>query len=30
MQLTFIGATDTVTGSKYLLESGRVKMLIDC
>ncbi|MFM2435981.1 MAG: hypothetical protein RL063_1964, partial [Pseudomonadota bacterium] len=30
MQLTFIGATGTVTGSKYLLESGSVKILIDC
>jgi metallo-beta-lactamase family protein len=30
MQLTFIGATGTVTGSKYLLESGSVKIMIDC
>lgn len=30
MQLTFLGATETVTGSKYLLEDGRRKILIDC
>ena len=30
MQLTFIGATGTVTGSKYLLESASVKIMIDC
>ena len=30
MQLQFIGATETVTGSKYLLSSGRKKVLIDC
>lgn len=30
MKLTFLGATETVTGSKYLLEHGGKKYLIDC
>jgi len=30
MKLQFIGATETVTGSKYLLTSGSKKVLIDC
>lgn len=30
MKLTFLGATGTVTGSKYLLEDGGRKILIDC
>lgn len=30
MKLTFLGATGTVTGSKYLLEDGGKKFLIDC
>ncbi|MBX7147387.1 MAG: MBL fold metallo-hydrolase [Alphaproteobacteria bacterium] len=30
MKLTFLGATETVTGSKYLLESANQKILIDC
>jgi metallo-beta-lactamase family protein len=30
MQLTFIGATGTVTGSKYLLTDGDKNILIDC
>ena len=30
MKLTFLGATGTVTGSKYLLEDGCKKFLIDC
>lgn len=30
MKLTFLGATETVTGSKYLLEIGNKKILIDC
>ncbi|MYN06768.1 MBL fold metallo-hydrolase RNA specificity domain-containing protein [Pseudoduganella aquatica] len=30
MQLQFLGATGTVTGSKYLLTSGRASMLLDC
>ena len=29
-QLTFLGATGTVTGSRFLLESGKRKLLIDC
>ena len=29
-QITFLGATRTVTGSKYLLESGNTKVLVDC
>jgi metallo-beta-lactamase family protein len=30
MNLTFLGATGTVTGSKYLLRSGAVNLLVDC
>ena len=30
MELTFLGATGTVTGSKYLLKSGDKQILIDC
>ncbi|HAT1916283.1 TPA: hypothetical protein I8Z51_001006 [Legionella pneumophila] len=30
MKLTFLGATETVTGSKYLLTIGSKKILIDC
>lgn len=30
MQLTFLGATGTVTGSKYLVEHNNKKVLIDC
>ncbi|CCD08943.1 putative mRNA Cleavage and polyadenylation specificity factor [Legionella pneumophila subsp. pneumophila] len=30
MKLTFLGATETVTGSKYLLTVGSKKILIDC
>lgn len=30
MKLTFMGATGTVTGSKYLLEDGGKKFLVDC
>ncbi len=30
MKLTFLGATETVTGSKYLLEHEDKKVLIDC
>lgn len=30
MELSFLGATGTVTGSKYLLTDGATKVLIDC
>ncbi|MFO7305848.1 MAG: MBL fold metallo-hydrolase [Gammaproteobacteria bacterium] len=30
MQLSFYGATQTVTGSKYLLTCGKRKVLVDC
>lgn len=30
MKLTFLGAAGTVTGSKYLLEAGETKVLVDC
>src|SRR3989338_3627838 len=30
MRLTFLGATETVTGSKFLLETEKSKVLIDC
>lgn len=30
MQLTFLGASGTVTGSQYLLESGGRRVLVDC
>jgi metallo-beta-lactamase family protein len=30
MQLSFLGATGTVTGSRYLVESGGRRMLVDC
>lgn len=30
MKLTFLGATGTVTGSRYLLSSGADTMLVDC
>lgn len=30
MKLTFLGATGTVTGSKYLLEAGSSRILLDC
>ncbi len=30
MKLTFLGATGTVTGSKYLLEAGDDRVLVDC
>lgn len=29
-RLTFLGATGTVTGSKYLLEAGGKRLLVDC
>ncbi|MEG0885876.1 MAG: MBL fold metallo-hydrolase, partial [Janthinobacterium sp.] len=30
MKLTFLGATGTVTGSKYLVSSGNERILVDC
>ncbi|KTD71772.1 metallo-beta lactamase family transporter protein [Legionella steelei] len=30
MKLTFLGATETVTGSKYLVEADHNKILVDC
>ena len=30
MKLTFLGATETVTGSKYFVEYNRSKFLVDC
>jgi len=30
LELTFLGAAGTVTGSKYLLESGGRRLLVDC
>jgi len=30
MKLTFLGATNTVTGSKYLVEHGGHRLLVDC
>lgn len=30
MEITFLGATGTVTGSKYLITSGSKKVLVDC
>ncbi len=30
MKLTFLGAAGTVTGSKYLLETGDARILVDC
>lgn len=30
MKLTFLGAAGTVTGSKYLVETGASRLLVDC
>jgi metallo-beta-lactamase family protein len=30
MQLTFLGAAGTVTGSRYLLDTGEARLLVDC
>ncbi|MCX4186270.1 MBL fold metallo-hydrolase RNA specificity domain-containing protein [Methylophaga sp. OBS4] len=30
MRITFLGGTETVTGSKFLVESGETKILVDC
>ena len=30
MQLQFLGATETVTGSKYVLETGARRVMVDC
>ena len=29
-ELSFLGATDTVTGSRYLIETGGARVLVDC
>jgi metallo-beta-lactamase family protein len=30
MKITFLGATGTVTRSKYLVECGATRVLVDC
>jgi len=30
MRLTFLGAAGTVTGSRYLVETGKTRLLVDC
>ncbi|MFZ4077668.1 MAG: MBL fold metallo-hydrolase RNA specificity domain-containing protein [Legionellaceae bacterium] len=30
MDIRFLGATQTVTGSKYLIQAGQVRILVDC
>lgn len=30
MKITFLGGTETVTGSKFLVEAGRTRLLVDC
>ncbi|MFZ0695121.1 MAG: MBL fold metallo-hydrolase, partial [Alphaproteobacteria bacterium] len=30
MQITFLGGVGTVTGSKYLVEAGPTRVLVDC
>src|SRR3569832_1870718 len=30
MQIQFLGATGTVTGSRYLIQEGSASMLVDC
>lgn len=30
MKLTFLGAADTVTGSRFLLDTGAARLLVDC
>jgi len=30
VRITFLGAVGTVTGSKYLVEAGKRKILVDC
>jgi len=30
MEITFLGATGTVTGSKYLIRTGSIRALVDC
>ena len=30
MNITFLGGTETVTGSKFLVETGQTRVLVDC
>lgn len=30
MRLQFLGATDTVTGSRYLVQHDKTRVLVDC
>jgi len=30
MELLFLGATDSVTGSKYVLDTGGSRIMLDC
>lgn len=30
MKITFLGAVEEVTGSRYLVEDNEVKILVDC
>ena len=30
MKISFLGATDTVTGSRYLVDTGQARVLVDC
>ncbi len=30
LELTFLGATGTITGARYLLDTGRARVLVDC
>ena len=30
LELTFLGATGTITGARYLLDTGHARVLVDC